>query len=256
MSMFKNLVARIHSILINIAFGLVLCWGAILVLWDWAHALPGRVIRRIVAWLVTWPRIERWQTQLFALLERESTMELLDRVLTQRNILIAGVSLFVADRVTAGAVWAVVDPFIGLIAVPAALGGFYEYWRSNKRRFVAPDGDWALIALSVNTDMSRTVPEHFGRMPDQLINSAELCSGRKFLTIEDMDSLAKEVGRACAPFRHRIIKLVLSGPPALAAQIARYLPVDKYRVVFCYWDGKGYTELPPVDIQEYAEVSC
>jgi ABC-type proline/glycine betaine transport system substrate-binding protein len=141
------------------------------------------------------------------------------------------------------------------VVLPTALATWYENWRARKRRFEPVNGGFALVALSVNTDMSRTVPQHFGRMPDVLISSVELCGGRKFLTIEDMNTVAKSVARACAGYRHTVIKLVLSGPPALAAQLTRYLPVDKYRIIFCYWDGQGYIELPPVDIQEYAEVS-
>jgi hypothetical protein len=71
----------------------------------------------------------------------------------------------------------------------------------------------------------------------------------------DVAHVTKWLTDELAGYRHTVIKLVLSGPPALAAQLTRYLPVDKYRIIFCYWDGQGYIELPPVDIQEYAEVS-
>lgn len=183
-------------------------------------------------------------------LQRDGTLKVLDRLVTERNTLLAGIFLFLADRFTAGKVWALIDPLVGLVALPLAGAALFEYWRAKTRRYaVSDDTEKVIIAVSVNQDVSASVQKHFGRTADVLISAAQEV-GAKFLSPGQMHELANKLAAACLPHRDKVIYLVLAGPPGLGFQVGQLLGAHKFRVVPLYWAGTAYQELPMMGVED------
>ena len=115
--------------------------------------------------------------RLEAALTRQSTLSVLDRVVTNEYALVAGLVLFFL-AIWLGW-WEWLEPFLTLVVLPVAGATWFEHWRAKHRRYsTAEVGDFVIVAVEVNADPAASVQAHFGRSADVVVRSKEELGGR------------------------------------------------------------------------------
>ncbi len=163
-----------------------------------------------------------WNPDIAGFFGRESTLEVLDRVVSEPAALVMGLGLFVGIGWLDW--WGWVDPFLTLVGLPFVGAAYYEHWRLKNRRYKPVEHDKPIVAvLCVKQAAGQSVSEHFGRPADVFLSTAQELGNRLELSPEEMLEFAKKFVDMLVPYQHRPIYLSAAVPPAMAMYLGRLL---------------------------------
>lgn len=189
-----------------------------------------------------------WNPDVGEFFARESTLKVLDRVVSEPAALAVGLGLFASIRWLDW--WGWVEPFLTLVGLPLAAATYYEYWRAKNRRYnLVGEGEAVIVTVCVNQPVAASIQNKYGRPPDVFI-STEQRLGQLFMSTEQMRDMAIHVARECLRFQHREIILVVAVPQAMAFQIGQLLGCHKFRIKVLNFAAGQFSELPIMRIDD------
>ena len=141
--------------------------------------------------------------------------------------------------------WSWIEPISGIATL--ALAGA-AWWQTRKARTAVYQGSGDglhVVALEVGRPVSEAVKAHFGQM-DALVRIEDVLGGSVLATPDDYRRMASAVYSAICAGQGQRIKLVLSGPVALACLIGQLVGLHHFDVEVFQYDpaSKGYIAVP------------
>jgi len=151
----------------------------------------------------------------------------------------------VAVAATACGVWEYADAAMTLATM--AFAGL-AWWQTRKAREATYRGSgtqqW-VVALEVGRPVSEAVKAQFGQL-DCLVRPEAIIGGNTLATPEDYRRMAEATYAAVCAGQTARVKLVLSGPVALACVIGQLVGLHHFDVEVFQWDAasKQYAAVP------------